>query len=324
MSAGSIGRVTTPAEPAITVIVPGFDVAEFAAEAVASLRAQTREDFTAILVDDGSTDETGAIFDDAAAADSRIQVVHHRERRGLSAARNTGLDRVETPFVGFLDADDIMTPTALERLVGTLERTGSDIAVGAYVRLRPDGAGGYAAGQVQPWVAAATTPARDATNLDEHPQVSGNIVAWSKASRTDLWRREGVRFPEGKAYEDQVVAQLLYSRARGIDVIPDVVVQWRERADGSSITQRKGRVEVLADYLEALSGGIDVLDEGGHDAAVDARVRLILAMDVPPLVEIARTHPDAAYRTALAGFVRALHERLDDPPSPIVAEALTW
>jgi CDP-glycerol glycerophosphotransferase len=316
--------VTTPEEPAITVIVPGFDVAEFAAEAVASLRAQTRGDFTAILVDDGSTDATGEIFDAAAADDPRLRVVHHAERRGLSAARNSGLDLVRTPFVGFLDADDVMTPTALERLVGTLERTGSDIAVGAYVRLRPDGDGGYAPGPVQPWVAAATDPAREATTLEGHPHVSGNIVAWSKASRFDLWHREGVRFPEGKAYEDQVVAQVLYTRSRGIDVIPDVVVQWRERADGTSITQRKGRLDVLADYLEALAGGIDVLERAGHRAAVDARVRLILAMDVPPLVEIARTHPDTAYRAALAAFVRGLQARTGDTPSPSVAEALTW
>jgi glycosyltransferase involved in cell wall biosynthesis len=321
--------VTSPSTPAVTVIVPGFDVGEYAEDALASLRSQTREDWVAILIDDASTDDTGAIFDAAAAADGRFRVVHHRSRAGLGAARNTGLDLVETPFVGFLDADDRLTPRALERLVGTLTASGSDFAVGAYVRLRPEPDGGYAAGVVQPWVAAATDPARTATTLDHHPEASGNIVAWSKVSRTGFW--EGMRFPVGVSYEDQVVAQLMYTRARAFDVIPDVVVEWRERADGSSITQRKDELAVLQDYLAALAGGIAVLDAAGRPAAASARIRLILRMDLPPLIEIARTHPDDAYRRALGEFTRELWDRaeaappdVDETTSTALAAAQLW
>lgn len=315
--------------PAVTVIVPGYDVALYAAEAIDSLRAQTRDDWVAILVDDASTDETGALFDAAAAADERFQVVHHREQSGLGAARNSALDLVRTPFVGFLDADDRLTPTALERLVGTVAASGSDFALGAYVRLRPDSAGGYEAGGVQPWVAAATAPARVGTTLEQHPEASGNIVAWSKVSRTDLWRRTGLRFPEGKAYEDQIVAQQMYTRARAFDVIPDVVVEWRERADGSSITQHKGELPVLRDYLEALTGGIAVLDAAGQPRAAASRVRLILAMDLPPLVDLARDHVEDAYRRELGEFARALWSRSDgavlsDPAATALAAARLW
>lgn len=305
--------MSLPPAPVVTVIVPGYDVAEYAREALDSLRMQTRPDWTAVLVDDASTDGTGAIFDEAAAADPRFRVVHHARRGGLSAARNAGLDLVETPYVGFLDADDRYRPRTLERLVGTLERSGSDFALGAYVRLRPDADGSYTPGTVQPWVAAATDPERLGTNLDAHPEASGNIVAWSKVSRTELWRREGLRFPVGKAYEDQILAQQMYVRARAFDVIPDIVVEWRERADGSSITQGKAALPVLRDYLEALAGGIAVLDAAGHPRAAASRVRLILAMDIPPLVEIARTHPDDAYRRALEDFVAALSARPDAP-----------
>ncbi|MFE5408022.1 glycosyltransferase family 2 protein [Microbacterium sp. NPDC056569] len=315
--------------PAVTVIVPGYDVALYAAEALDSLRAQTRDDWVAILVDDASTDATGALFDAAAAADERFQVVHHGEHSGLGAARNTALDLVRTPFVGFLDADDRLTPTALERLVGTVAASGSDFALGAYVRLRPDSAGGYEAGSVQPWVAAATDPARIGTTLEEHPEASGNIVAWSKVSRTDLWRRTGLRFPVGKAYEDQIVAQQMYTRARAFDVIPDVVVEWRERADGSSITQHKGELPVLRDYLEALSGGIAVLDAAGRPRAAASRVRLILAMDLPPLVDLARDHTDHAYRRELGAFARTLWSRADgvalsEPAATALAAARLW
>lgn len=314
--------MTPPAEPVVTVIVPGFDIAPFAQEAIDSLRAQTLQRWTAILIDDASTDRTGTIFDEAAALDPRLQVVHHPSRRGLSAARNTGLDRVETPFIGFLDADDRYRPRALERLVGSLGSSGSDFALGAYVRLRPDPASGYATGPVQPWVAAATRPERTGTSLGEHPEASGNIVAWSKVSRTQFWQRHGLRFPVGRAYEDQVLAQRMYTSARAFDVIPDVVVEWRERADGSSITQRKSELPVLRDYLEALSGGIAVLDAAGQAAAAASRVRLILSMDVPPLVEIARQHPDEDYRRELGAFVRGLVARGDIVTAP--DEPLSW
>jgi CDP-glycerol glycerophosphotransferase len=320
--------VSLPPTAAVTVIVPGFDVAPWAGDALDSLRSQTRTDWVAVLVDDASTDATGSIFDEAAAADPRFRVVHHETRAGLGAARNTGLDLVDTPFVGFLDADDRLTPRALERLVGTVTQSGSDFAVGAYVRLRPD-AGGYSAGVVQPWVAAATDPARTGTTLDQHPEASGNIVAWSKVSRTGLWRDAGLRFPVGRAYEDQIVAQQMYTRARAFDVIPDVVVEWRERADGSSITQRKDELPVMRDYLEALSGGIAVLDSAGQPAAAAARVRLILAMDLPPLVTIARDHPDDAYRRTLGDFARELWSRaggprLDSGAETALAAARLW
>ncbi|WP_194411204.1 glycosyltransferase family 2 protein [Microbacterium cremeum] len=315
--------------PVVTVIVPGYNVAEWAADALESLRAQTLTDWVAVLVDDASTDATGAIFDRAAAEDARFEVVHHSEQAGLGAARNTGLDRVRTPFVAFLDADDRMTPTALERLVTTLDGSGSDFALGAYVRLRPDTAGGYTAGHVQPWVSAATDPARTGTTLEHHPDASGNIVAWSKVSRTDFWRRAGLRFPVGKAYEDQIVAQQMYTRARAFDVVPDVVVEWRERADGSSITQHKGELPVMRDYVEALAGGIEVLDAAGHPRAVASRVRLILAMDLPPLVELAHQHPDPAYRRDLGGFARRLAARADgavlgEPAATALAAASLW
>lgn len=297
--------------PVVTVIVPGRDVAAYAAEALDSLQQQTMPDWRAILVDDGSRDLTSELFAQAAASDARFSVLTNETPRGLGAARNQAIELVETPYIGFLDADDVLTPTALERLTSTLRRTGSDVVVGAYVRLRPDENGGYTVGIVQPWVSASTAPERSATTLHEHPDVSGNIVAWSKVSRHDLWQRTGLRFPEGKLYEDQIVAQRMYAAARAIDVIPDVVVHWRERADGSSITQHKDAVNVLTDYLEAMRGGIAVLDSAGHPAAARSRVRLILDMDVPPLVHIAQKHPDDAYRRALGAFVRELTDRAD-------------
>jgi CDP-glycerol glycerophosphotransferase len=318
-------------EPVVTVIVAGFDVAPYAQAMVDSLRAQTLPSWRAVLVDDASTDDTARIFAEAAASDARFAVHTQTHRRGLGAARNAGLERVRTPFLGFLDADDVLVPHALERLVGTVERTGSDFVAGAYVRLRPD-ARGYAAGEVQPWVAAATDPERSATTIEQHPEASGNIVAWSKVSRTDFWHRTGLRFPEGRLYEDQVVAQAMYTRARAFDVIPDVVVHWRVRPDGSSITQREAELAVLREALDAMGAGLGVLRGAGAARAVQARAALILTMDVPRLAAIARQHPDDAYRRALGAFAREVWDvadestrgRLDSEAATTAAAASLW
>ncbi|MDQ4213978.1 glycosyltransferase family 2 protein [Microbacterium capsulatum] len=310
--------------PIVTMIVPGRDIAAFVPHALDSLRAQTMPAWRAILVDDGSVDATGEIFDAAAAADPRFTVVRHEPSRGLGAARNTALELVDTPYLGFLDGDDELGPGALERMTGTLAETGSDFVAAAYVRSRWNGHR-YAPGRVQPWVAAATDPERLGTTVFEHPAAVSNIVAWSKVSRTDFWH--DLRFPEGVAYEDQVVAQRMYTTARAFDVIPDAVVQWRLRADGSSITQGKDRLPVLRDYLEALRGGIRVLHAAGASDAVVARLDLILAMDLAPLERIAASHRNPAYREALDAFLdelRALPEFARATPDPTLAAALAW
>lgn len=306
------------------MIVPGRDIAAFAPAALDSLRAQTETRWRAILIDDGSVDETGAIFADAAAADTRFTVLRHEASRGLGAARNAGIARVDTPYLGFLDGDDELTPEALARLTGTLAETGSDFVAGAYVRLRPHG-DTYDSGRVQPWIAAATDPARLRTSLARHPRAVSNIVAWSKISSTDFWH--DLRFPEGVAYEDQIVAQQMYTRARSFDVIPDVVVRWRVRPDGTSITQGKAQLPVLRDYLAALRGGIRVLQNARERAAVTARLDLILAMDMPSLLNIAATHDDPAYAAEVAVFIdelRALPEFADASPDEAIAAALSW
>jgi len=306
------------------MIVPGRDIAGYAPAAIGSLRAQTETRWRALLIDDGSRDETGAVFADAAASDARFTVLQHREPRGLGGARNAALDRVDTPYLGFLDADDELTSDALRLWLAALGESGSDFVAGAYVRTRLVD-GDYRPGRVQPWVAAATAPRRLGVTLAEHPHASANIVAWSKLSRADLW--DDLRFPEGVAYEDQVVAQRMYTKARAFDVIPEVVVRWRLRADGTSITQGRDRMPVLRDYLAALRGGIRVLHEAGHSDAVVARLDLILAMDLPPLRRIAATHPDPAYAAGLDAFeheLRALPEYARAAPDPTLADALNW
>jgi len=81
---------------------------------------QTFTDWEAICVDDGSTDESGAILDEYAAKDKRFRVIH-QENAGVSAARNRALDEIKGEWVGFLDADDVYRPNTLDVCRGAIE-----------------------------------------------------------------------------------------------------------------------------------------------------------------------------------------------------------
>lgn len=97
--------------PEISVIVPVYRVEKYLNDCIDSILAQTFADFELILVDDGSPDSCPALCDAAAARDSRIRVIHQKNR-GLSGARNAGLDAAEGEWIAFVDSDDMLLPQA--------------------------------------------------------------------------------------------------------------------------------------------------------------------------------------------------------------------
>ena len=91
----------------ISIIVPIYNVSQYLKECLDSLLAQTFKDIEIILVDDGSTDNSGKIADEYAMIDNRIRVIH-QTNQGLSAARNNGINISTSPYVMFVDSDDFV------------------------------------------------------------------------------------------------------------------------------------------------------------------------------------------------------------------------
>lgn len=103
-------------EPQVSVVVPVYNMARFLPEAVASVQAQTYQNWELILVDDGSQDESPEIARQLAQQDSRITCLEHPDRanQGCSLTRNLGISRARGAFVAFLDADDRWSPCKLQ------------------------------------------------------------------------------------------------------------------------------------------------------------------------------------------------------------------
>lgn len=96
-------------KPLVTVVVPIFNTASLLPRCVDSLLAQTYGELEILLVDDGSTDESGALCDAYAGRDARVRVIH-KQNGGLSDARNTGMDAMTGEWLAFVDSDDYVLP----------------------------------------------------------------------------------------------------------------------------------------------------------------------------------------------------------------------
>ena len=114
--------------PKVSVIVPCYNQAQFLAETLDSLLAQTHENWECIIVNDGSTDDTEAVAKEYCNKDNRF-IYHKKENGGLSSARNAGLDIAQGDYVQFLDSDDILLPNKFEYQIRAMETNKSDVCV---------------------------------------------------------------------------------------------------------------------------------------------------------------------------------------------------
>ncbi|MBR7160655.1 MAG: glycosyltransferase family 2 protein [Clostridia bacterium] len=122
----------------ISIIVPVYNVAPYLDRCIQSIVAQTHQDIEILLIDDGSTDDSGAICDKYAKQDNRIVVVH-KQNGGVSSARNLGMDIAKGEYIGFIDSDDYIEPNMYERLHGSIIRENADLAVCGFKQVRVNG-----------------------------------------------------------------------------------------------------------------------------------------------------------------------------------------
>jgi len=233
----------------LSVVVPVFDVEDYVEECLESLARQNVDDVEVIVVDDGSSDATARRAEAFAARDPRFTVLR-QDNGGPGAARNTGIARATGTYLAFADGDDVIPPPAFELLIGSLERTGSDFALGNARRLTDAGThqsalhGRYA------------TRARTGTHITRDRELLHDRVVWGRVYRADFWRRHAgrLRFPEGMLHEDIEPAIVAHYLADAVDVLSETVYLWRIRGNAASLstTQRRTDAGVLRDRFTAV------------------------------------------------------------------------
>jgi len=114
-------------EKLVSIIVPVYNMIDYLQKCVDSLVGQSYKNIEIILVNDGSTDDSGTLCDELAKKDSRIRVIH-KSNGGLSSARNAGLDIAHGDYISFVDSDDFLNTATIEKMAQCLQTYDCDIA----------------------------------------------------------------------------------------------------------------------------------------------------------------------------------------------------
>ncbi len=219
-------------DPKISIIVPVYNTETYLRQCLDSIVGQTCESLEIILVDDGSVDQSGLICDEYAARDTRIRVIH-QPNRGVSAARNAGLEISSGEWVGWVDSDDWIVPEMYTYLLQCAERYGVDIAVCSRYECSRDGTVFYG------WEKPEILDTEQAVGLLLANKELQNFL-WDK-----LWKRtlfDGIVFPEGKTFEDIAVMHRLFLAAKRVACLPEALYYYRQRSgsivDDQSLANR--------------------------------------------------------------------------------------
>lgn len=282
----------------ISVIVPTKDVAGYIDSCLRSVLGQGYWKVDLVVVDDASGDATRQKLERWARRDSRLRVFDV-DFSDPNAARNFAIEHARGEYLTFLDGDDVLLPGAYRDLVGSLERTGSDFAVGSYDRLV-----GRRRTPAAFWIDEAHDANLERTTLRAHPAIMVNAVQWSKLYRRRFWDAARLRFPEGGHFQDQIVSAKAYARAEAFDVLHRKTVSWRIRRDGTSMTQQVVLPKQISDRFATTFTALEVLEaESGPDLA---RARLVqyLSNDIAIAAAQLPGMGDEAYEVLRSGLER--------------------
>ncbi len=265
-------------EPLVSVVIPVYNVEKYLDRCVQSVVDQQLCEIEIILVDDGSTDGSGALCDAWSRRDSRIRVIH-KPNGGLSDARNAGVAAAKAKYIGFVDSDDYIAPTMYRLLYDNLVDSGADLSLcGAYdcfanrMEVSQDG--------IKELIDSRTAIAM--TLESRRLWVSSVLRLYPR------WILGDRPFPVGRAYEDAFTAVEFLSRAKKVIIDPSPQYYYWHRE--GSITTRSHNEKTR-----------DIIDAYEYN-------RLIIEKDFPELREL------ALFRCYWAHFIVLDKMLLSDTP----------
>lgn len=226
--------------PIISVIVPVYNVEKYLYKCIDSILGQTYKELEIILVDDGSTDNSGVICDKYEKKDNRIKVIH-KKNGGLSDARNCGLDNAIGEYIAFLDSDDWVDFKYIEILYENLRDYNADISICNFRRVHDEKELLNNHNNIILY-----------NNIEALQQIYTNksvqaIVAWNKLYKKSIFKKN--RFPKGKIHEDEYLIPILLYETKKIVYTDRELIYYRKTLN--SIMNTKFNVKRL-DYLYVL------------------------------------------------------------------------
>lgn len=244
----------------ISIIIPAYNVERYLGQCLDSVFHQGLDDFEVILVDDGATDGSPQICDEYAARYPQIRVVH-QENKGLSGARNTGINHAKGQYVYFVDADDFLVPGSLCKVVDTALQNDADVVCfgsinGTRQKLM----------EKSERVNNASIKSSDILNGDDYI-TSHNFLAtvWWYFIKREYLQSLGLTFPVGHCLEDGSFTPFILLHAKRIIHVETMVYCYVIQL--GSIMHNKDRnrnFNMLSDYAFAARNLVDEHERCGE------------------------------------------------------------
>lgn len=214
-----------------SIIVPVYNVEKEIRKCLDSIKNQTYGDFEVLCVDDCGKDSSMDIVREYAQKDNRFKILTHEHNRGVSAARNTGLDNASGEYTMFVDSDDWLETNALEIIKNNFDKSKSEVIVFNIYNCYPDG----------------KKEINDTTNFKKANQTQvllteNNLntfigVVWNRAYKTSLINDNHIRFPEGMIIEDSDFTFKISMHLKSVFLIDDVLYNYLRNREGSYTTE---------------------------------------------------------------------------------------
>jgi glycosyltransferase involved in cell wall biosynthesis len=209
----------------ISVIVPIYKVEQYLPKCVESIRNQIYQNLEIILVDDGSPDHCPELCDEYAGLDSRIRVIH-KPNGGLSDARNAGIEAAEGDYICFVDSDDYIAETMIQKLYSALKKQDADMSLCGFTYV-DEKYNSIVERNIGMPIKNEVLFGRDA--IKKMAGESGWVytIAWCKLYKAALFQT--IRFPVGKIHEDEFVSHLVFAKCNKVSCIADRLYFYLQR-----------------------------------------------------------------------------------------------
>lgn len=197
--------------PKISIIIPVYNTAPFLKHCLDSIYNQSFKDFEVLLINDGSTDESGKICDDYCAKDARFKVFH-KENGGVSSARNIGLKEMKGEWVFFSDSDDWLESDALQTLLDLASKEDSDLIIAGYRKLDEQGGIKESIGQISQKNMSFEEALQEVYIATEY---SYQGYLWNKLFRASIIRQNKMMYDTGIYFNEDrlfIIQFLCYSK----------------------------------------------------------------------------------------------------------------
>ena len=225
----------------ISVIVPVYNVAAYLPQCMDSILSQSYEALEVILIDDGSTDGSGALCDTYEKKDSRVKVIHQKNG-GAASAKNAGLRIATGEYLAFADSDDYLEPDAYLFMVSTLESYGADVVQSDYRNVFVD--------KQEIRMARDSLCEYEATEyLSRYTSDWTCALLWNKLYKRSLF--EGIFFEEGHIVDDEFFTYQGVVNAQKIVFAPNVIYNYRKRKSSVMLSPASAQ-RIVMDRLDYL------------------------------------------------------------------------